>query len=174
MIMADLQKKIDLAIRLLQSIPTDERPIEISYSGGKDSDVILELAKMAGIPYRAIYKQTSIDPIGTTKHAKEMGAEIIRPKKTFFDLVKQKGCPTRRARFCCTELKEYKVLDRSVQGIRRIESTKRAKNYHEPEICRIYSGGGKNKSLLAYIGMDGRRCGAVYCRAWNQVPSAVL
>ena len=31
-------------------------PIEVSYSGGKDSDVILALTKMAGIPYRAIYQ----------------------------------------------------------------------------------------------------------------------
>lgn len=149
--MADLQKKIDFAIRLLQSIPTDEGPIEISYSSGKDSDVILELAKMADIPYRAIYKQTSIDPSGTTKHAKEMGAAVIRPKRTFFDLVKQKGCPTRRARFCCTDLKEYKVLDRAVQGIRRSESSKRAKNYHEPEICRIYSGGAKTRVYLPIL-----------------------
>lgn len=29
--MADLQKKIDFAIRLLQSIPTDEGPMEICY-----------------------------------------------------------------------------------------------------------------------------------------------
>ena len=27
------------------------QPVEICYSGGKDSDVILELAKMAGINY---------------------------------------------------------------------------------------------------------------------------
>ena len=58
-----LKKKVDFAVRLLQSIPNDE-PIEISYSGGKDSDVILELAKMAGIKYRAIYKNTTIDPPG--------------------------------------------------------------------------------------------------------------
>lgn len=52
-----LQKKVDFAIKLLRSIPTDEGEIELSYSGGKDSDVILELAKMAQIPYRAIYKK---------------------------------------------------------------------------------------------------------------------
>lgn len=58
---------------LLRSIPQDG-PIEVSYSGGKDSDVILQLAKEAGIPFEAIYKQTSIDPPGTTAHAKAMGA----------------------------------------------------------------------------------------------------
>lgn len=39
----ELQKKVDRAIRLLQSIKyKDDEPIEIAYSGGKDSDVILE------------------------------------------------------------------------------------------------------------------------------------
>ena len=97
----ELEKKVERAIRLLQLIPTDEGPIELSYSSGKDSDVILELAKMAGIPYRAIYKATTIDPPGTIAHAKEMGAEVIRPKKTFFQLVSKSGFPSRFSRECC-------------------------------------------------------------------------
>lgn len=133
-----LQKKVNFAIRLLRSIPTDSGPVEISYSGGKDSDVILELAKMAGIPYRAIYKNTTIDPPGTIKHCKSKGVEVLAPTINFFDLVKKKGPPTMRARFCCEVLKEYKVLDRAVQGIRRCESTARAKRYKEPTVCRFY------------------------------------
>lgn len=46
MIRAELQKKIDQSIRLLrqaqQAYPDEQ--IEVSYSGGKDSDVILQLA----------------------------------------------------------------------------------------------------------------------------------
>lgn len=146
-----LQKKVDFAIRLLRSIPTDDGPVEISYSGGKDSDVILELAKMAGIPYRAIYKNTTIDPPGTIKHCKEKGVEVFAPTINFFDLVKKKGCPTRRARFCCEYLKEYKVLDRAVQGIRRSESVKRAKRYKEPEVCRSYPKGLKARIYLPIL-----------------------
>ena len=131
------ERKIDFAIKLLRSIPQDG-PIEISYSGGKDSDVILRLAQMAGIPHEAIYKQTSIDPPGTTAHCKAVGATILPPRKTFFQIVAEKGCPTRRARFCCEVLKEYKVYNRAVQGIRRDESTARAERYQEPEICRLY------------------------------------
>ena len=146
-----LQKKVDFAIRLLRSIPQDS-PIEVSYSGGKDSDVILELAKMSGIPYRAIYKNTTIDPPGTIAHCKSKGVEIFAPTINFFDLVKKKGAPTMRARFCCEVLKEYKVLDRAIQGIRRSESTKRAKRYHEPEICRVYGHkGGKCRVYLPIL-----------------------
>lgn len=137
--MADLQKKIDFAIKLLQSIPLDGGPVEVSYSGGKDSDVILELVKMAEIPYRAIYKNTTLDPPGTIKHCKEKGVEVFAPTINFFDLVKKAGLPSRFRRICCSYLKEYKVSDRAVQGIRRCESVKRTKKYKEPEICRTYS-----------------------------------
>lgn len=146
--MSDYEKKIARAIRLLQSIPTDEGPIEVSYSGGKDSDVILELAKMAGIPYRAIYKNTTIDPPGTIKHCKSKGVEILHPKVSFMGLVAKKGVPTRRARLCCSELKEYKVLDRAIQGIRRSESRARKERYKEPEICRVYD---KNNKVKVYL-----------------------
>lgn len=144
----ELQKKIDFAIKLLQSIPTDKGDIELSYSGGKDSDVILELAKMAEIPFRAIYKNTTIDPPYTIQHCKENGVEIIHPKKTFFQLVSERGYPSRFARFCCSELKEYKICDRAIQGIRRSESIKRAEIYKEPEVCRVYS---KKEKVKVYL-----------------------
>lgn len=146
----ELQKKVDRAIRLLQSIPQDG-DIEVSYSSGKDSDVILELAKMAGIPYRAIYKATSIDPPQTIAHAREMGAEVIYPKKTFFHLISEKGFPSRLSRWCCSVLKEYKVCDRAIQGIRRNESRKRAERYKEPEVCRVYSAKEKVKVYLPIL-----------------------
>jgi phosphoadenosine phosphosulfate reductase len=145
--MDEYSKKVARAVRLLQSIPKDG-PIEVSYSGGKDSDVILELAKMAGIEYRAIYKNTTIDPPGTIKHCMEKGVEILPPKESFFGLVERKGIPTRRARFCCEVLKEYKVLERAVQGIRRSESKAREERYKEPEICRVYD---KNNKVKVYL-----------------------
>ena len=139
----DLQKKVDRAIRLLQSASNvaqkHGQPLEICYSGGKDSEVILELAKMAEIKYRAIYKNTTIDPPGTIKHALEKGVEVVRPKESFFQLIRRKGLPSRTVRFCCQELKEYKILDYAVIGVRREESKKREELYKEPEQCRIYA-----------------------------------
>lgn len=135
----DLQKKVEQAIKLLQSVGNHcKRTLEVCYSGGKDSDVILELAKMSGVNFRAIYKNTTIDPPGTIKHCMDKGVEIIRPKQTFFQLIEKKGFPTRFRRFCCESIKEYKILDYAVQGIRRSESIARAKRYKEPVICRLY------------------------------------
>ncbi len=142
----ELQRKIDQAIRLLQSIPLrPDEAVELSYSGGKDSDVILQLAKESGIKYRAIYKNTTIDPPGTVAHARAMGAEVVQPDKTFFQWIGKKGVPSRWTRFCCEKLKEYKILDKAVQGIRRSESVNREKRYKEPELCRTYSNGDKAK-----------------------------
>ena len=87
----DIQKKIDRAVAFIRSIaPKDGTPVEVAYSGGKDSDVILELTKMAGIKYRAIYKNTTIDPPYTIKHCKDNGVEILRPKTSFFKLIEKK------------------------------------------------------------------------------------
>jgi phosphoadenosine phosphosulfate reductase len=61
MIRPELQKKIDFAIMLIQQAEKTSNeyfngePVEISYSGGKDSDVILQLAKEAGINFIPIY-----------------------------------------------------------------------------------------------------------------------
>lgn len=147
----NLDRKIEFAINLLKSIPTDDGPIEVCYSGGKDSDVILELAKMAGINYRAIYKNTTIDPRGTIQHVREMGVEVVQPKENFLNIVRRKGMPSRFSRFCCEILKEYPILPRAIVGIRRSESAKRAKLYKEPEQCRVYSNKAKVRQYMPIL-----------------------
>ena len=139
----ELKKKVDRAIKLIQSaskIANEHgQPLEVAYSGGKDSDVILELTKMSGVDYRAIYRCTTIDPPGTIKHAKDMGAEIRQPDITFAKLLEKKGLPSRYFRFCCQVLKEFRILDYAVLGIRAEESSKRKARYQEPELCRVYN-----------------------------------
>ena len=147
-----LRKKEQQAINLIRAAAkkADERgqAVEICYSGGKDSDVILELARMAGVNYRAIYKNTTIDPPRTIAHCLENNVEIIRPKRGFFDIIADSSFPNRFQRFCCGYLKEYKVLDVAVMGVRRAESTKRAARYQEPTECRFY--GSKKEHVEAF------------------------
>lgn len=136
MVREELQKKIDRSIKLLQSIkPKDDQPIELAYSGGKDSDVILQLAKEAGINYKAIYKNTTIDPLGTKQYAISKGVEFRNARMGFFEMVRKKGYPTRMGRFCCEMLKEYKILDKCIIGVRKEESKARDKRYQEPTKC---------------------------------------
>ena len=46
----ELQKKIDQSIKLLK-VACKGKKVEVCYSGGKDSDVILNLAKEAEIDF---------------------------------------------------------------------------------------------------------------------------
>ena len=150
----ELDQKVVQAVKLLQvCYKAAGEPLEIAYSGGKDSDVILELAKMSGIEYRAIYRNTTIDPPLTIKHVIDNGVEIRRPNETFFSLMMKKGYPSRFRRFCCSKLKEYKILDNSVMGIRKCESVKRSVMYAEPTACRIY-GSKKNHVNAIYPILD--------------------
>ena len=151
----ELQKKVERAIKLIQSAGAiaaeHNQPLEICYSGGKDSDVILELARMSGVNYRAIYKNTTIDPPGTIAHVKKNGVEIMQPKMTFAQLMARKGFPSRVARFCCQVLKEYKVLDYAVIGVRRDESRARMERYKEPEQCRVYNAKEKCRQYMPLL-----------------------
>lgn len=140
----ELEVKVNRAIKLIQSASKIAAEngcpeIEVAYSSGKDSDVILELTKMADVPYRAIYKNTTIDNCGAISHAQTMGAEMVRPKLSFFKLIEKSGLPNKMRRFCCGYLKEYKILDYAIVGVRREESARRAKRYVEPEQCRVYN-----------------------------------
>lgn len=147
-----LKDKIRRGVKLLQSaakIAAEHgQPLEICYSGGKDSDVILQLAREAGIDYRAIYKNTTIDPPRTIAHARANGVEIMQPKMSFKEIIEKNGLPSRWRRFCCKYLKEYKVLDYAVIGVRRDESAKRAALYKEPEMCKAYS---KTQKVRQYL-----------------------
>ena len=144
----ELQRKVDRAIKLIQSAGADGSVVEVAYSGGKDSDVILELTRMADIEHRAIYRNTTIDPPGTIAHVRENDVEILQPKKRFFELIADNGFPNRFMRFCCRYLKEYKVLDKCIMGVRKAESTKRAARYSEPTECRFY--GSKKEHVEAF------------------------
>ena len=148
----ELQRKVDRAVKLIQSAgkvaKEHGQPLEICYSGGKDSDVILELARMSGVDIRPIYKNTTIDPPGTIAHARSKGVEIRQPKMTFREVLWAHGLPSRFRRACCDKLKEYKILDRNIMGVRRAESTKRAARYSEPTECRFY--GSKKEHVEAF------------------------
>jgi len=101
----------------------------VAFSGGKDSIVILDLVRRAGVKYDAHYSITTIDPPELTKFIKKNYPEIKRerPEKNMFELViEKKSLPTRLRRFCCEKLKETGGENRIVVlGLRWQESTAR-------------------------------------------------
>ena len=87
-----LKDKIDKSIEILKTaakISEDfySKPLILAYSGGKDSDVMLDLALKANIEFEAIYSTTTVDAPQTMKHISEV-----------FKRLKEKGIKTSRTR----------------------------------------------------------------------------
>lgn len=131
-----LKAASDMSLRLF------EKPLVITYSGGKDSDVMLHLAEKSGIPFEALHSLTTADAPETVRHVydtfrrlEEKGVKCtvdkhVQPdgsRVTMWNLIPRKLIPpTRLARYCCAELKEGGGKGRFIAtGVRWAESTAR-------------------------------------------------
>lgn len=106
------------AIDILQTFAGGE-PYQLAYSGGKDSDVILYLAKKAGVPFAAVHNLTTVDAPETVRYVKsKKGVTIEYPKKTMWQLIVEKTYPpTQKSRYCCAELKERSGKGKKVDDV---------------------------------------------------------
>lgn len=117
------------------------KPLVCTYSGGKDSDVMLELFRRSGIPFEVHNSHTTADAPQTVRHIREtfrrlelagIPCEIEMPtyqgeRTSMWKLIPQKLMPpTRLVRYCCSVLKETGCKNRFIStGIRWAESTSR-------------------------------------------------
>lgn len=120
------------------------KPLVITYSGGKDSDVCLELAKHSGINFEIQHSHTTADAPQTVYHVRKkfnnlecdgIHCEINYPvykgeRISMWTLIPLKLMPpTRTMRYCCEVLKEQGGKDRFITtGVRWSESVKRKNN----------------------------------------------
>lgn len=118
------------------------KPLVCTYSGGKDSDVILELFKRSGVPFEAHNSHTTVDAPPTVYHIRKkfreleekgIKANIEMPTYkgkpvTMWTLIPQKKMPpSRLMRYCCQVLKETGCANRFIStGVRWDESNARA------------------------------------------------
>lgn len=119
-------------------------PLVITYSGGKDSDVLLHLAENCLKPdeFEVLNSHTSVDAPDTVYHIrntfkrlndKGIKATVNQPKDkdgnpiTMWNLIPVKKMPpTRIQRYCCQVLKESSTPNRiCAVGVRAAESPKR-------------------------------------------------
>ena len=131
-----LKAASDMSLRLF------EKPLVITYSGGKDSDVLLHLARVSGIPFEVLHSLTTADAPETVRHVydtlyrlecKGIKCDVdkhVQPdgsRVTMWNLIPRKLMPpTRLMRYCCTVLKEGGGKDRFIAtGVRWAESTTR-------------------------------------------------
>lgn len=118
------------------------QPLVCTYSGGKDSDVMLELFKRSGVLFEAHNSHTTVDAPPTVYHIRKkfreleekgINAKIEMPtyknkQVTMWSLIPQKGMPpSRLMRYCCSVLKETGCANRFIAtGVRWDESNARA------------------------------------------------
>ena len=141
----DLEQKSIERIKLAaeMSLQHYKQPLVCTYSGGKDSDVMLELFKRSGVPFEVQHSLTTADAPPTVQHIKKVfrGLELngIKAKinyPTYKDerismwrlITRKKLPPTRWARYCCQVLKEEAGDGRYIAtGVRWAESTARSR-----------------------------------------------
>lgn len=136
-----LCEKVNLAVAILR-FEEPEDGYYLAYSGGKDSGVILELAKMAGVKFTAHYNVTTIDPPEVVRFIKKNHPYVVfnqpRTHMVLGRMVeKNNGPPTRLARWCCAEYKEKGGDDKhKIIGVRAAESPRRAATWVEVTVNR--------------------------------------
>jgi len=120
----------------------------LKFSGGKDSQAIYHLSKMAGVEFRAQYDVTTVDPPELIEFIRENYADVVfnYPETTMWKLIPKKRIPpTRVIRYCCDVFKEKGCpnMNMILTGVRWKESRRRGKR-HKVEICQAY----KKKTFL--------------------------
>lgn len=161
-----LKAASDMSLRLFK------QPLVITYSGGKDSDVLLHLAEISGIPFEVLHSLTTADAPETVRHVydtlKRLEGKGIKctvdkhvqsdgNRVTMWNLIPRKLMPpTRLARYCCAELKEGGGKGRFIAtGVRWAESTARKKNRGTLEV--LATTGRKNNFVLLNDNDEKRR-----------------
>ena len=142
-----MSDKVDIAVKRLReaaemSQALYDKPLLVTYSGGKDSDTVLRLAQIAKIPFEVQHSHTTADAPETVYHVRDKFRELelagikceidyhTQPdgtRTTMWNLIPRKLIPpTRLVRYCCDELKEGGGKDRMITtGVRWDESTAR-------------------------------------------------
>jgi phosphoadenosine phosphosulfate reductase len=139
-----LERKASKAIEFLKHVFNEyKKPIIVSYSGGKDSLVALDLTARTGVKFHVLFNDTGLEPLETYENVKAVtekyGAELIVASAgdSYWRAIEEFGPPARDYRWCCkviklgpitnTLLSRFSLGYISVVGQRAYESFQRAK-----------------------------------------------
>jgi len=129
-----LDEKIELAINTLKeyekfALKNHPDGYYGCFSGGKDSVVVKEIARLAQVEAVWYYNVTTIDPPEIHRFIRYSHPDVKwdRPSEHFFKVFLRRGYPTRVGRWCCQVFKERGGTGRiKIVGIRSAESPRRA------------------------------------------------
>ena len=166
----DLEQKSFERLRLGEQMSKQyyNKPLIICYSGGKDSDVLIQLAINSGIDFEVLHNHTTADAPETVRHIRDTFKRLelqgikctveypmYKGKRTsMWDLIPQKMMPpTRLMRYCCSVLKEKGGQNRAIAtGVRWSESRARSKRGIYEDINR-----NKDKKIILNNDNDDKR-----------------
>lgn len=116
----------------------------LGFSGGKDSQTLYHLTKIAGVKFTAHFSPTTVDPPEVIRFIRTEypSVQFEKPGTSIYGEAIKKGIfPTRRFRWCCAIFKETGGVGRVVlTGVRHAESSRRAKRDEVETTDRAFSG----------------------------------
>ena len=160
-----LEQKIEDSKNVLKlasemSLEYYHKPLILTYSGGKDSDVLLQLAIECLKPtdFEVLNSHTTVDAPETVYYIRDRFKELEkigikttiqyphykdgRFKSMWTLIVDNQIPPTRLARYCCKELKETSTPNRFIAvGVREAESVGRRGRevFRDPRVAKGHS-----------------------------------
>ena len=153
--------KVEIAIKRIKAFEPPEG-YYVAFSGGKDSQCVYHLCKMAGVKFDAHYTITSVDPPELVRFIKKNYPDVLFERQhkkdgtpiTMWSLIPdQRMPPTRIARYCCEVLKETSGAGRfTITGVRASESGSRRKNHG---VITVPRAGKKTEQLKEELGEMG-------------------
>ena len=185
--MSDKEQKAIKRIQMASEMSLHHygKPLVCTYSGGKDSDVMLELFKRSGIPFEVHNSHTTADAPQTVRHIRKVfrdlelqgiKCEIEMPvykgdRTSMWKLIPQKLMPpTRLMRYCCSILKETGCRNRYIAtGVRWDESTKRRSRGEFEKIGKAKADGENFSEIMLSNDNDSRRRMTELCMKKNKM-----
>jgi len=92
------------AIRTIKQHINDRPTANVSFSGGKDSTAVLNIARKAGVT-KAFFIDTGIEFPETVDFVRSKGVEIVQKAGDFWQAAEKAGPPGKDNRWCCKLLK---------------------------------------------------------------------
>ncbi|MFN3804007.1 MAG: phosphoadenosine phosphosulfate reductase family protein [Pyrobaculum sp.] len=143
-----MEKKAMEAVKFLREVvERHKKPVVVSYSGGKDSLVALDLTARAGVSFYIYFNDTGLEPPETYENLREIEvrykAEVIVGKAgdAFWRGVERFGLPARDYRWCCKVVKlapTTRVLkERFPQGYISVVGQRGAESFLRAKLPRV-------------------------------------
>lgn len=186
-VIMDLEHKAIERIKMASEMSLHHygKPLICTYSGGKDSDVMLELFIRSGIPFEVHNNHTTADAPETVRHIRkkfqkleehgikcEIEMPMYKGKRTsMWQLIPIKlSPPTRTKRYCCQILKETGCKNRYIAtGVRWDESAARQERQEFEKIGRTKKQKEKFTKVMLMNDNDAKRRMSELCMQQNKM-----